>query len=60
MTFIDDYSWFTYLYLIKDKTSVFKCFKNFKTEVENQLDLSIKVLRSDRGGEYYGRYTEIG
>ncbi|KAM0968159.1 hypothetical protein TB1_015836 [Malus domestica] len=60
VTFIDDYSRFTYLYLIKDKTSVFECFKKFKTEVENQLDLSIKVLRSDRGGEYYGRYTEIG
>ncbi|KAM1000142.1 hypothetical protein ACFX2A_006927 [Malus domestica] len=35
--------------------------KNWKIKkVENQLDLSIKVLRSDRGGEYYGRYTEIG
>ncbi|XP_078151434.1 uncharacterized protein LOC144546757 [Carex rostrata] len=27
-------------------------FKEFKTEVENQLNKSIKTLRSDRGGEY--------
>jgi transposase InsO family protein len=27
-------------------------FKVFKTEVENQLNKKIKVLRTDRGGEY--------
>ncbi|GKA36304.1 pol polyprotein [Tanacetum coccineum] len=39
----------------KDKIS--KCealnmFKTYKAEVENQLDKKIKILRSDRGGEY--------
>ncbi|KAD4983110.1 hypothetical protein E3N88_19781 [Mikania micrantha] len=34
--------------------------KDYKTEVENQLDLKIKVMRSDRGGEYYGRHTNVG
>ncbi|KAD7477886.1 hypothetical protein E3N88_01022 [Mikania micrantha] len=29
-------------------------------EVENQLDRKIKVVRSDRGGEYYGRHTDVG
>ncbi|WJZ94895.1 hypothetical protein VitviT2T_013713 [Vitis vinifera] len=29
---------------------------NFKAKVENQLSKKIKVVRSDRGGEYYGRY----
>lgn len=33
-------------------------FKIFKVEVENQLDGKIKVLRSNRGGEYYGKYDE--
>ena len=37
-----------------------KVFKIFKAEVEKQLDMKIKVVRSDRGGEYYGRYTESG
>lgn len=27
-------------------------FKHYKIEVENQLDKKIKVVRSDRGGEY--------
>ena len=29
-----------------------KTFDKFKNEVENQLNKKIKVLRSDRGGEY--------
>lgn len=53
MTFIDDYSRFAYLYLISEKSSILNCFKAFKTEVNNQLDLKIKVLRSDKGEEYY-------
>ena len=35
-------------------------FKNYKTEVENQLSKRIKSVRSDRGGEYYGRYDASG
>ncbi|CAL9021696.1 unnamed protein product, partial [Prunus brigantina] len=60
ITFIDDFSRFCYLYLIQTKSSAFEVFKIFKTEVENQLELKIKVLRSDRGGEYYGKYDEQG
>ena len=29
-------------------------------EVERQLDRKVKVVRSDRGGEYYERYDESG
>ena len=35
-------------------------FEMFITEVERQLDKKIKIVRSDRGGEYYGRYDESG
>ena len=35
-------------------------FKIFKAEVENQHDLKIKIVRSDRGGEYYARHTPYG
>ncbi|GJW40337.1 putative zinc finger, CCHC-type containing protein [Tanacetum coccineum] len=31
-----------------------------EAEVENQLDRKIKVVRSNRGGEYYGRHTDVG
>ena len=44
--------------MIKEKSDALDIFKIFKAEVENQLERKIKVVRSDRGGEYYGRYTE--
>ncbi|KAL6311270.1 hypothetical protein AAG906_016241 [Vitis piasezkii] len=60
ITFIDDYSRYGYLYLIHEKSQSLDVFKNFKAEVENQLSKKIKVVRSDRGGEYYGRYDGSG
>ena len=32
----------------------------FITEVARQLEKKMKIIRSDKGGEYYGRYDEIG
>ena len=52
VTFTDDYSRYGYIYLIKHKSETFEKFKEFKHEVENQLGRKIKMLRSDRGGEY--------
>ena len=60
ITYIDDYSRYMYLYLIKEKSESLTTFKDYKTEVEKQLDRQIKVVRSDRGGEYYGRHTNVG
>ncbi|KAF5813845.1 putative RNA-directed DNA polymerase [Helianthus annuus] len=60
ITFIDDYSRYMYLYLIKEKSESLTTFKDYKAEVEKQLDRQIKVVRSDRGGEYYGRHTDVG
>ena len=34
-------------------------FKHYKSEVENQLSKMIKVLRSDRGGEYVAPLAEF-
>ena len=52
VTFTDDYSRYGYIYLIKHNSETFEKFKEFKQEVENQLGRKIKMLRSDRGGEY--------
>ena len=60
ITFIDDFSRYGYLYLIHDKSQSLDVFKNYKAEVENQLGKRIKSIRSDRGGEYYGRYDGSG
>ena len=32
----------------------------YYNEVKRQLDINVKIIRYDRGGEYYGRYDEIG
>ncbi|GJZ81043.1 retrotransposon protein, putative, ty1-copia subclass [Tanacetum coccineum] len=52
VTFTDDFSRYRYVYLLKHKHEVFETFKVFQKEVENQLGKTIKLLRSDRGGEY--------
>ncbi|KAJ9551125.1 hypothetical protein OSB04_015170 [Centaurea solstitialis] len=52
VTFTDDFSRYGFIYLMKNKSDTFEVFKGFKNEVENQLGKKIKMLRSDRGGEY--------
>ncbi|KAA0053084.1 ty1-copia retrotransposon protein [Cucumis melo var. makuwa] len=52
VSFVDDYSRFTKIYLIKIKDEAGSMFLKFKAESENQLGKKIKRLRSDRGGEY--------
>ena len=58
--FTDDYSHFGYIYPIKERSEALNKFKIFKAKVENQHNLKINVVRSDRGGEYYGRHTPYG
>ena len=60
ITFIDDYSRYGYFCLIHEKSQVLDVFKAYKAEVENQLGKRIKAIRSDRGGEYYGRNDGSG
>ena len=52
VTFTDDLSRYGYIYLMRHKSETFEKFKEFQNEVENQLGKTIKLLRSDRGGEY--------
>ncbi|RVW36102.1 hypothetical protein CK203_079658 [Vitis vinifera] len=49
-----------YVELIHEKFDSLNVFKAFKVKVELQLGKPIKVVKFDRGGEYYGRYDEIG
>jgi transposase InsO family protein len=60
ITFTDDYSRYGYIYPIREKFEALDKFKIFKAEVENQHELKIKVVRSDRGGKYYGRHATYG
>ena len=60
ITFTDDFSRYGYIYPIRDRSEALEKFKVYKAEVENQLNTKIKVVRSDRGGEYYGRHAPYG
>ena len=44
VTFIDDYSRKTWIYLLKNKSEVFEKFKEFKALIENHSEKRIKTL----------------
>ena len=52
ITFIDNYSSYGYMYLMKKKSKALDKFKEFKAGSEKQLGSHIKSLHSNRGGEY--------
>jgi histone deacetylase 1/2 len=52
ITFIDAYSRYTWIYLLKAKSDAFIIFKQFKTMAELQLGHSLKTLQTDWGGEF--------
>ena len=55
ITFINDFSRYGYVELIHEKSDSLNLFK---AKVELQLGKPIKAVKSDRGGEYYGRYDK--
>jgi transposase InsO family protein len=52
MLLVDDYTRMTIVYFLKNKSEAFENFKIYKEMVENEMDLEIKCLRSDNGGEF--------
>jgi hypothetical protein len=52
VSFIDDYSRKTWIYLLKEKNEVSGKLKEFKALVENLTERKIKTLRSNNGGEF--------
>jgi len=60
ITFIDDFLRYCYLYLLHEKSQSVDVLETFINEVERQLDRKVKVVRSDRGSEYYGKFNESG
>ncbi|KAJ3697958.1 hypothetical protein LUZ61_001663 [Rhynchospora tenuis] len=52
VVFVDDFSKFSWIYFMKSKSEVPHIFSKFKFQVENLLQSSIKVLRTDGGTEF--------
>ena len=57
LTFIDDYSHYTWVYFLKQKFEVLEHLKDFKALVETQTRKKIKILRTDNGGDYINKYV---
>ena len=58
LPFIDDFSRYGYVYLLHEKSQSVDTLEVFVTEVERQLSRKVKIVKSDKGGEYYERYDE--
>jgi len=52
ISLIDDFSTKTWVYYLHEKSEALIALKSFKALVEKEAGTPIKVLHSDRGGEY--------
>ena len=52
IVFIDSYTRYTWLYLLKNKSDAHTAFLNFKSLVENHFGSKILAFQSDGGGEF--------
>uniref|UniRef100_A0A2N9FJQ3 Integrase catalytic domain-containing protein n=1 Tax=Fagus sylvatica TaxID=28930 RepID=A0A2N9FJQ3_FAGSY len=52
LVFVDEFTKFTWVYLLKHKSDTFQVFTQFRAMIETQFSLPIKILRTDCGGEF--------
>jgi len=52
VSFIDDYSKYTWIYLLKRKSDVLQAFQNFQSLVERKFNRKIVCMQTNWGGEY--------
>jgi transposase InsO family protein len=55
VTFIDDFSRVTWMYLLKDKSEVFACFKDFYMLITNQFSTHLKTFLSNNSTKYMSK-----
>ncbi|WKA11474.1 hypothetical protein VitviT2T_028969 [Vitis vinifera] len=52
LTIVDDFSRAVWIYLLVDKTEVFRMFMSFIAMVDRQFSQTVKVVQSDNGTEF--------
>ncbi|KAG8483232.1 hypothetical protein CXB51_022211 [Gossypium anomalum] len=52
VSFVDMYSRFTWVYLVKRKSQALECFSQFQKMIATQFGKTIKKFQSDWGGEF--------
>lgn len=50
VSFIDDFSKFVWIYLLRNKYEVFQCCNDFQHLVERQFNRKIRAVQTDWGG----------
>lgn len=50
--FVDDFTKFTWIYLLKHKSEAYNAFVSFEKMVHTQFDTKIKIFRNDNGKEF--------
>ncbi|KAL8130930.1 hypothetical protein AgCh_007017 [Apium graveolens] len=55
VVFIDDWSRYSWVYFLRQKSEVLQVFKYFQAMVQTQFNKKIKILRTDSGGEYISK-----
>uniref|UniRef100_A0A2N9I636 Integrase catalytic domain-containing protein n=1 Tax=Fagus sylvatica TaxID=28930 RepID=A0A2N9I636_FAGSY len=53
VSFIDDCTRVSWVYLLKEKSEVISIFQSFHQMILTQFNTRVQVLRSDNGGEYF-------
>lgn len=53
ITFIDDHTRVSWVFLMKDKSEAYSLFKSFHQMVQNVFQTAIQILRTDNGREYF-------
>ena len=53
MTIVDDYSRYTWIFPLKQKSDVVKVLKKIVVFVQRQFETTIKIIRSDNGSEFF-------
>jgi len=55
VTFTDDSTWLTTIYLLAKKSQVFESYKDYEAWCDTQMKAKIITLHSDQSGEYLGK-----
>ena len=58
VTFVDDFSRVTWLYLMKSRSELFSHFSVFCSEIQTQFQILVQTLRSDNAKEYLSKYFQ--
>ena len=49
---VDDFTRYTWVFFLVDKSDVFATFKSFVNGIHNEFETTIKKVRSDNGSEF--------